>query len=174
MRLSSNDRIAKISSNVMVDLPPDHRPIQRSKSQWASGKVAHNFPQSELSKPHGVSTGVPRTSGSAEASKTRRGSGYPAELFHGQSSMPDLRHVPNLLTLEIHHIHIVCLHALASWWAGATLASMSARKDAIRTDALPLIISAEGLQFISSVRNEGQQTLHPVGVLLKVLHASKW
>src|SRR5206468_8163777 len=78
----------------------------------------------------------------------------PSELLHGQSSMPDLRHVPDLLTVKIHHIHIVRLHTLARWWARATLASMSAREDAVCTDALPLIISAKGLEFISSVRHK--------------------
>src|SRR5438309_1966252 len=87
--------------------------------------------------------------------------------------MPDLRHVPDLLTIKIHHIHIICLHTLASWGAGTTLASMRAREDAVCTDALPLSISAKGLQFIASVRHKCQQTLHPVRVLLQVLHASK-
>ena len=69
----------------------------------------------------------------------------PSELFHGQSSMPDLRHVPDLLTVKIHHVHIVCLHTLASWWAGATLTGVSAREDGVRTDALSLIVSAKAL-----------------------------
>jgi hypothetical protein len=50
---------------------------------------------------------------------------------------------------------------------------MRAREDAVRTDALPLLIRAKGLEFIASVRHKRQQTLHPVRVLLQGLHASK-
>src|SRR5437773_2107557 len=81
--------------------------------------------------------------------------------------MPDLRHVPDLVTVKLHYIHIVCPHALASWWAGTALASMRTQEDAVRTDALPFFISAKGLQLISPVGNERQQALHPVRVLLQ-------
>src|SRR5712691_9057371 len=87
--------------------------------------------------------------------------------------MPDLRHVPDLVTVKLHHIHIVCPHTLARWWAGATRASMRTREDAVRRDALPLIISAKGLRFISPANNEHQQTLHPVRVLMHRPHVSE-
>src|SRR5215510_3695800 len=97
----------------------------------------------------------------------------PSELLHGQSCMPNLRHVPDLLPVKIHHIHIVCLYMLARWGTGATLARMRGREDPVRTDALPLLIRAKRLQVIASVRHKGQQTLHPVRVLLQGLHVSK-
>src|SRR5712692_105452 len=81
--------------------------------------------------------------------------------------MPDLRHVPDLVPVKLHYIHIVCPHALASWWAGTALASMRTQEDTVRTDALPFFISAKGLQLISPVGNERQQALHPVRVLLQ-------
>src|SRR5687768_4331766 len=87
--------------------------------------------------------------------------------------MPDLRHVPDFLTLKVHHVHIVRLNTLAGWCAGATGAGMGAREDTVCTNGLALFISAEGLQLISSIRNKSQQTLHPVSVLLKVVHAGK-
>src|SRR5262245_10261783 len=97
----------------------------------------------------------------------------PSEFLHGPSCMPDFRHVPDLLPVKIHHIHIVCLHTLARGRTGATLSRMRAREDPIGTDALPLLICAKGFQFIASVRDKGQQTLHPVRVLLQGLHASQ-
>ena len=90
----------------------------------------------------------------------------PSKLLHSQSSIPDLRHVTDFLTIKIHHIHMVCLHTLASGCARATLTSMSAGEDAVSTDAVSLTISAKGPEFISSVRNERQQTLDPVRVYL--------
>src|SRR6266446_5560682 len=87
--------------------------------------------------------------------------------------MPDLRHVPDLVTVKLHHIHIVCFHTLAGWWTGATVTSMSTGEDAVRTDAPALLIRGKGLQVISSVRNKRQQTLHPVRVLLQVPYVRK-
>jgi hypothetical protein len=40
--------------------------------------------------------------------------------------VPDLRHVPDFLAVELHHVHIVRRYVLASRWAGATLPGMSA------------------------------------------------
>jgi hypothetical protein len=97
----------------------------------------------------------------------------PPEFLHGESSMPNLRHVPDLIPVELHHIHIVCLHPLAGWWTGATLASMHTREDAVRTDTLALIIRGKGLEFIASVRDKRQQALHPVCLLLQGPHVSK-
>src|SRR4030095_11992918 len=78
---------------------------------------------------------------------TRRRFLNPAELLHRQSGVPDFRHVPDPLAVEVHHIHIVGLHPLARWWAWATLAGMSAGEDAVGTNARPLIVSSKRLQL---------------------------
>jgi hypothetical protein len=41
--------------------------------------------------------------------------------FNGQSRVPDLRHVPNLIAVELHHVHIVRRHVLAGGCARTTL-----------------------------------------------------
>src|SRR5580698_4671280 len=77
----------------------------------------------------------------------------PPELLHGPSRMPDLRHMPDLLAVELHHVHIVRLHALAGRWAGATLSGLSAREDGVCADALAFVIGGERLHFVSPVGN---------------------
>src|ERR1700735_2107319 len=91
----------------------------------------------------------------------------PPELLHGPSRMPDLRHMLDLLAVELHHVHIVRLHALAGRWAGAAWSGMSAGEDAVGTDVLPFVIGGERLHLVSSVGNRRQQPLHPFGILLQ-------
>src|SRR5277367_6611965 len=91
----------------------------------------------------------------------------PPELFHGPSCMPDLRHVPDLLAVELHHVYIVRLEALAGRWAGTTRSGMSAGEDSVSTDVLPFVIGGERLHLVSPVENGRQQPLHPFCVLLQ-------
>src|SRR5262245_21388468 len=88
----------------------------------------------------------------------------PAQLLHCQTGIPDLRHVPDLVPPEVHHVHIVGFYALASCRAGTAGASMCAEEDAVGADILPLVVSRERLQLVSSVGKRRQQPLHPVRV----------
>lgn len=97
----------------------------------------------------------------------------PAERLQGESCMPDFRHVPDLVALELHHIHIGGVHALARGRAGATLTRMRARKDAVGTDVLPLFIRGQRLEVIASVRYDREQVLHPVRVLVQGVDVSQ-
>src|SRR5467141_825380 len=90
---------------------------------------------------------------------------HPPELLHGQARMPDLRHVPDLVAVEVHHVHVVRFRALSGRGAGAAVAGMRPGEDAVRTDALAPLVGGKRLQVVSSVGNERQQAPHPVGVL---------
>src|SRR5262249_17379147 len=81
------------------------------------------------------------------------------------------RHVPDLVAFELHHVDVVRLHALARGWTWATLTRVGAEEDPVRADVLALLVRREGLDLVTAVWDERQETLHPVRVLLKGLHA---
>src|SRR5713101_67557 len=88
----------------------------------------------------------------------------PTELLHGPSGVPDFRHMPDLVPIEIHDIDVVCTHALAGWRAGTALTSMGGGENAIGADAVSIIVRCKRLHDIASIGHEGEQPLHPVGV----------
>src|SRR5438045_6723046 len=67
----------------------------------------------------------------------------PAQLLHCQSGMPNLRHVPDLVAVKFHDIHIVGLHAPACLWTRAALARMRGIEDAVCADAFSRFVRAE-------------------------------
>jgi len=72
--------------------------------------------------------------------------------------MPDLRHVPDLVPVELHHIHIVRVHTLASWRTGATRASMCRRETAY---AQTLSRSSSVANDLSAYRPSGINVSNP-------------
>src|SRR4029450_5604926 len=91
----------------------------------------------------------------------------PSQRFHRQPRVPDLCHMADLVAVKIHHVHIVRLHAFAGWWARAALAGVGAGEDAVGTNTLALVVGGKRPQLVSSIRDEGQDCLHPVCVLLQ-------
>src|SRR5215471_3217466 len=91
----------------------------------------------------------------------------PAEFLHGPSRVPDLGHVADLAVLELHHIDIVAAGALAGWRHRAALPAVGAREHGIGADVIALLVGGEGLDCVAAVRDEPEQPLHPLGVLLE-------
>src|SRR5262249_24096078 len=81
-----------------------------------------------------------------------RGSLRPAELLQGQTGMPDLRHVPNPVSLEFHHVHVVGLQALAGRGTRTAWPLVGREEDAVRADVLTLLVRGERFELVASVR----------------------
>src|SRR5262249_38516710 len=79
----------------------------------------------------------------------------PAKLLHRQAGVPDLRHVPDFVSVEVHNVHVVGFHALAGGWARTTRASVRAQKDTVRGDVLAVGIGSKGLQLVAAIWDEG-------------------
>src|SRR5436190_22891497 len=90
----------------------------------------------------------------------------PAEFPHGPAGLPDPGHVADLAVLELHHVDVVAAGALASWGHRAAFTAVGAGEHGVDTDVIALMVGGEGLDLIATVRDEHQQSLHPVGVLL--------
>src|SRR5215470_1005361 len=97
----------------------------------------------------------------------------PSQSFHRQTRVPDLCHVADLVSIKIHHVHVIRFHTLARWWARSTFAGVRAGEDAVSTDTLTLFVGGKRLQLVSSIWNEGQHSLHPVCVLLQRAYVCK-
>src|SRR5262245_23623348 len=73
---------------------------------------------------------------------------HPPELFERESVVPDLRHVPDLVAIELHDVDVVRSRALSRWWHRPALAGMGAGKDAVCADAPPRFVGRERLHLI--------------------------
>src|SRR5215472_3568244 len=91
----------------------------------------------------------------------------PAEFLHGPARVPDLGHMADLAVLELHHVDIVAAGALAGWRHRAAFGAVSTREHGVGADVIALLVGGEGLDRVATVRNEHEQPLHPLGVLLK-------
>src|SRR5262249_19202389 len=67
----------------------------------------------------------------------------PAEFLHGQTGVPDFGHVADLVAVEVHHIDIVGLGALARRRARTALAAMRRMEDTIGGDVFSLLVGGE-------------------------------
>jgi hypothetical protein len=99
---------------------------------------------------------------------------YPAERFDREARVPDLRHVPDLVAVELHDVDVVRRHLFARWREGPPRAGVGAMKDGIGRDVAPILVSREGNEFVVAVRHEAQQASHPIAVLLQALHIDEW
>src|SRR5439155_26873209 len=94
-----------------------------------------------------------------------RGSG-PAEFFHRPARVPYLRQVRDRPILELHDVDVIRPRALARRRHRTAFAGVRARKHGVGADGVPLLIEPERLHLVASVRDETNERLHPVRVLL--------
>src|SRR5690242_14433262 len=80
----------------------------------------------------------------------------PAEFLHGQTRMPDLGHVADLVAVEVHDIDVVGLGALTSWRTRATIAGVCRIEHAIGSDVPPLLVRSERFELVATIRHEGE------------------
>ena len=92
-------------------------------------------------------------------------SSRPAEVFHRETCVPNLRHVDDFLTFELHHVDVVGAGASAGGWDRASWTGMGGMKNAVCRDIIPNRISCERLQIIARIWQDGHYALHPVRVL---------
>src|SRR5215472_17036456 len=97
----------------------------------------------------------------------------PAEFPHCPAGVPDLGHVADFAVLELHHVDVVAAGALTGGGQRAALGAVSAREHGVGADVVTLIVGGEGLDHVGSVRDEHEQALHPVGVLLERTYVSE-
>ena len=75
----------------------------------------------------------------------------PAQLPQGDPGMPNLRHVANAIALELHHVHVVGLRALAGRRHWAAVPGVGAGEDGVGDDMVPLRVDRERLQLVTTV-----------------------
>jgi hypothetical protein len=66
----------------------------------------------------------------------------PAKLLERQTRMPNLRHMHNLVVLELHYVDVVRLCRPVSWWTGIAC-QMRSSEDAICADIVAVGIGSE-------------------------------
>jgi hypothetical protein len=65
----------------------------------------------------------------------------PPELLQCPRVRPDLRHVPDLVAVKVHHVHVVGLvQGLASWWARSPGTCVRSGENAVGADILARVI----------------------------------
>ena len=89
----------------------------------------------------------------------------PAEIFERQTSVPDLRHVRDLLTIELHDVHVIRAGLSASGRYGPTLAGMRPVKNPVDRHIVPRAVQRKRFHFVARVRQDADYALHPVCVL---------
>ena len=87
-------------------------------------------------------------------------------LGKGFSVKSSFGHVRDLPTIELHHVDVIRLCGFAGRRAWSAR-QVCAGKDTIGADVVSLGICGERLDFVAAVRQDRQQTLHPISVLLK-------
>jgi hypothetical protein len=86
-------------------------------------------------------------------------------LPHGETVIPDFRHVSDPTLIEFHHIDIVTFDFVYSWSTWAALSGIRALEGRVTTHATSLFIHRERAKFIVSVRDRtGDQPLHRLGI----------
>src|SRR5215472_9690262 len=99
-----------------------------------------------------IGRAYPRFSPASQRPRSRASA--PAEFLHGPAGVPDFCHVPDLVAGEIHDIDVIGGRALAGRRAGAALARMGGREDAIGAHAVPVVVGGKRLHVIAAVRHE--------------------
>src|SRR6266478_9574806 len=136
------------------------RPTPNRKSRISAPREDQHIRSAEPSRSRSIGSVIPCR---------RNGDSDPAKVLHRQSSIPDLCHMADLVALEFHNVDIVGAGALAGRRTGTTLTTMSPRKHSEGTDTFPIVVGGKRFHDISSIWYERQQSLHPVGILLKRL-----
>ena len=81
--------------------------------------------------------------------------------------MPNLRHVADLVSGELHHIDVIRARLFAGRLTWTTGAGMRTREDTVGSDVVSLDISGKGFHLIAAIRHNRHQSLHPIGVFRK-------
>src|SRR6266516_508139 len=97
----------------------------------------------------------------------------PAEFLQGPAGVPDFGHVADLAVRELHHVDVVAAGALAGGGHRAALAGVGAGEHGVGADVVALMVGGEGLDRVAPVRDEAEQPLHPLGVLLERTQAGE-
>jgi len=84
----------------------------------------------------------------------------PTEFFHGPAGVPDFGHVPNLVSIKLHDVDVVCRRALASWGARAALTCMGRGENTVGADALSIVVNRKRFHLIASVRHKRDHCLN--------------
>src|SRR5688572_26614695 len=79
----------------------------------------------------------------------------PAELLQRDARIPDLREMANAPVLEVHHVDIVGMCALAGGRAGTAVPGMRPGEDRVCGDVLALLVDSEGLEVVAGVWKGG-------------------
>jgi hypothetical protein len=87
----------------------------------------------------------------------------PSELFQSISRIPYLRHVNDLIALELHDIDVVSYRGLACGRNWAAI-EVGAGKSPIGYDVPACFISGERLYLVTAVCQGDQKALHPLRV----------
>jgi hypothetical protein len=98
-------------------------------------------------------------------------------LFEGLNVVPDFRHVPNPVSVELHRVHIVRDYGLACRRIHGTRAGLRTVEHSERRDDAAPIVGRERLQFVATIREWRQQVLiqsvYPCSVPISA-SASAW
>ena len=133
-------------------------------SQWARSTLAGAFRKAAAEERLPPSTDCPsELSGYAETRLILR----PTKLLQAYGVVPDLGHMSNPITLEIHHVDVVCRDRFTGRFTGSARSGLSAVKHRECRNAVGLLILCETLQFIVAIRDGRQQVLHPLSVSFK-------
>src|SRR5258708_15645989 len=97
----------------------------------------------------------------------------PAEFLHCKTRVPDFRHLTDLISTELHYVDVVRNSLFPGRLTGTAGTGMGARKDGISRDVVTFSVGSEGFQLVASVRHEGHQALHPIGVFRKRLYTGE-
>src|SRR4030095_181400 len=109
-------------------------------------------------------SGQPNSSHAAEPQSRRL---HPSKLLEADTVVPDLRHVTNLVAVELHHIHVVRLDALSGGWHWPTVTRMASPEHSVSGNVLSFVIDSERSNFIPPVRKRCEETFHPLRVSLQ-------
>src|SRR5262249_4407598 len=94
----------------------------------------------------------------------------PAQLLHGPAGVPDLCHVLDLVAVEFHDVDVIgTLESPARRRSGTAFARVGTGEDPIGANVLALPIDGKRAHFVCAIGKNGQQSLHPIRILLKRL-----
>src|SRR5215471_17609005 len=92
----------------------------------------------------------------------------PAQLLHGPAGIPNLCHVLDLVAIEFHDVDVIrTLEVPARRRSGAPFAGVGAAENAPGGNVLALLVDGERAHFVFAIGKNGQQSLHPIRILLK-------
>lgn len=89
----------------------------------------------------------------------------PAKILQCQTGMPDLRHMHDLVAVELHDVDVIRAYTTTGWWNGAARSGVGPMEYRECADIVPLGIGSKGLHIITGIRQYRYDSFHPVGVL---------